>query len=156
VAAGLVADIALAQSSQIEGLIIGRSGATMTLQTQDAAKVVVLLSDNTQVIEPGGVFRSKHLPLTAVIPGLPVKVKGSYNPQNQLLADSAEFKCSSLQGYSASVPSALKMSPLSYTSQQVAPDKTAEGQAENRRVMVKILQNKGIAGTQSAVLLTRF
>jgi OmpA-OmpF porin, OOP family len=33
------------------------------------------------------------------------------------------------------------------TSQQVAPDKTAEGQAENRRVVVKILQNKGIAGT---------
>jgi outer membrane protein OmpA-like peptidoglycan-associated protein len=33
------------------------------------------------------------------------------------------------------------------TSQQVAPDKTSEGQAENRRVVVKILQNKGIAGT---------
>jgi outer membrane protein OmpA-like peptidoglycan-associated protein len=33
------------------------------------------------------------------------------------------------------------------TSQQVAPDTTAEGQAENRRVVVRILQNKGIAGT---------
>jgi len=33
------------------------------------------------------------------------------------------------------------------TSQQVASDSTAEGQAENRRVVVKILQNKGIAGT---------
>jgi OmpA-OmpF porin, OOP family len=32
------------------------------------------------------------------------------------------------------------------TSKQVAPDKTAEGQAENRRVVVRILQNKGIAG----------
>lgn len=31
-------------------------------------------------------------------------------------------------------------------SQQVAPDATAEGQAENRRVVVRILQNKGIAG----------
>ena len=30
---------------------------------------------------------------------------------------------------------------------QVAPDATAEGQAENRRVVVRILQNKGIAGT---------
>jgi outer membrane protein OmpA-like peptidoglycan-associated protein len=33
------------------------------------------------------------------------------------------------------------------TSQQVDSDKTAEGQAENRRVVVRILQNKGIAGT---------
>ncbi len=33
------------------------------------------------------------------------------------------------------------------TSKQVAPDTTAEGQAENRRVVVRILQNKGIAGT---------
>jgi OmpA-OmpF porin, OOP family len=33
------------------------------------------------------------------------------------------------------------------TSNQVAPDTTVEGQAENRRVVVKILQNKGIAGT---------
>jgi outer membrane protein OmpA-like peptidoglycan-associated protein len=33
------------------------------------------------------------------------------------------------------------------TSRQVAPDATAEGQAENRRVVVRILQNKGVAGT---------
>jgi len=32
------------------------------------------------------------------------------------------------------------------TSQQVAPNTTAEGQAENRRVVVRILQNKGVAG----------
>jgi OmpA-OmpF porin, OOP family len=280
---GLVfAGLALAQSSQIEGLIIGRAGATMTLQTQDAGKVVVLLSDNTQVIEPEGVFRKKHLAITALIPGLPVKVKGSYNAQNQLLADSVEFKGSSLQtaqdiqagltptnqqlqaqqqalqqqeaqiqaekeksaenaakiaankaaiveankrfgemgeynilgeatvlfangstkiepqyneellklaqqakgvtayllmvqGYASKVGSAALNQRLSSeraenvttfleqegkvpltnmlspgamgTSQQVAPDKTAEGQAENRRVVVKILQNKGIAGT---------
>jgi OmpA-OmpF porin, OOP family len=33
------------------------------------------------------------------------------------------------------------------TSRQVAPDTSAEGQAENRRVVVRILQNKGISGT---------
>ena len=32
------------------------------------------------------------------------------------------------------------------TSREVAPDATQEGQAENRRVVVRILQNKGIAG----------
>ena len=33
------------------------------------------------------------------------------------------------------------------TSNQVASNKTVEGQAENRRVVVRILQNKGIAGS---------
>jgi outer membrane protein OmpA-like peptidoglycan-associated protein len=32
-------------------------------------------------------------------------------------------------------------------SRQVGTDKTADGQAENRRVVVRVLQNKGIAGT---------
>lgn len=87
---------ALAQT-QIQGVIDSRSGPSMTVKTPDIGNVTVLLSDNTQVIEPEGVFRKKHLALTALIPGLQVKVKGSYNPQNQLLADSVEFKASSLQ-----------------------------------------------------------
>jgi outer membrane protein OmpA-like peptidoglycan-associated protein len=32
------------------------------------------------------------------------------------------------------------------TSRQIGNDKTAEGQAENRRVVVRVLQSKGIAG----------
>jgi len=32
------------------------------------------------------------------------------------------------------------------TSRQVAPDTSSEGQADNRRVVVKLLQNKGVAG----------
>jgi OOP family OmpA-OmpF porin len=34
-------------------------------------------------------------------------------------------------------------------SNQVGNDKTAEGQAENRRVVVRVLQNKGVAGNVS-------
>lgn len=92
-----LATIAVAQSVQLEGIITGRSGPTMIVQTQDGGHVTVVLSDSTEVIEPEGLFRKKHLALTALIPGLPVKVKGSYNAQNQLLADSVEFKGSSLQ-----------------------------------------------------------
>jgi len=274
------AGIASAQE-QIQGVIDGRSGPTMTVKT-DSGEVTVVLSDNTQVTEPEGVFRKKHLALTALIPGLQVKVKGSYNAQNQLAADSVEFKGSSLQtaqdiqagltptdqqlqaeqqktaaqeaqiqaeqqasaanaakiaankaaileankrfgelgqynilgettilfangstkvesqykqqlqklaqqakgvnayvllvqGYASKVGSAALNQKLSAeraenvttfleqdcqipltnmlapgamgTSKQVAPDNTAEGQADNRRVVVKILQNKGVAGT---------
>jgi len=277
-----VAAITPAQSVQLEGIIVGRSGPTMTVKMQDGGRATVVLSDSTQVVEPEGLFRKKHLALTALIPGLPVKVKGSYNAQNQIDADSVEFKGSDLktaqdiqagltptkvqvaaqqqeiqhqqaqiqvaeentaenaakiaankatiaeankrfgelgeynilgeatvyfangstvvepqykqeleklaqqaktitayillvQGYASKVGSAALNQKLSAeraenvssylqqvcaipltnmlapgamgTSQQVASDTTTEGQAENRRVVVKILQNKGIAGT---------
>jgi len=95
--AALTLPVLAAAQTQIQGVIDGRSGPSMTVKTQDSGDVTVLLSDDTQVIEPEGVFRKKHLALTALIPGLQVKIKGSYNPQNQLLADSVEFKGSSLQ-----------------------------------------------------------
>jgi hypothetical protein len=45
-----------AAQSQIQGVITGRNGANMTVQTQEMGNVVVTLSDNTQVIEPEGCF----------------------------------------------------------------------------------------------------
>src|SRR5664280_2252573 len=265
----LTCGVAAAQSSQVQGVIDGRSGATMTVKTQDAGNVVVLLTDNTQVeeVEGGLHMRKKQMGMTALVPGLPVQVKGTYNAQNQLVADSVKFKGSELKtaqdiqagvtpaeqqlqaqqqqmaaaqakidankaaiaaankrfgelgdynilgmvevlfangkvtidpqykqplldlaqkaktitgyviqvkGYASAVGSAALNQKLSTeradnvtdfleqkggipltnllapgamgTSKQVAPDKTAEGQAENRRVVVRILQNKGIAG----------
>jgi len=287
----LTCDRAAAQSTQVQGVINGRSGATMTLQTADAPKLVVILTDNTDVDEVQGVFhaRKKQMGMTALIPGLPVQVQGTYNDQNQLVANSVKFKGNDLkaaqdaqaglqpteqavaqnkeqiqqseqelaqqkaalqqqqqqltaeqqkiaankaaiaadnkrfgelgeynilgeatvlfgngqvaidpqykpqllelaqkakgitayiiqvEGYASKVGSAAVNQKLSQerasnvlefleqqggipltnvlapgamgTSQQVAPDNTVEGQAENRRVVVRILQNKGIAGT---------
>jgi len=280
-----------AAQTQVQGVITGRSGATMTVKTQDGETIVVALSAATQVQEVEGAFklRKKDLAMTALIPGLPVQVKGSMNDQHQLAADTVKFKGSDLkaaqdiqagiapteaqvqanqaeiqkqqseiqaaqqvsaahqqeiaanqakiaankaeiaaankrfgelgeynilgevtvyfangkvavdpkyipqlvelatkaktitayiiqvQGYASAVGSAALNQKLSMerannvlaimeqdgnipltnvlapgamgTSGQVAPDTTAEGQAENRRVVVRILQNKGIAGT---------
>jgi len=274
----------VAQSVDIKGVINGRSGATMTVQSQESGKVVVVLTDGTQVdeVEGGLHLRKKQMGLAALMPGLPVEVKGIYNSQNQLLADTVRFKGSDLKsavdmqasvapaqqeiqatqqkmaqqesqieqqkeqmaaaqakidankaaiaaankrfgelgdynilgevtvlfangkvtvepqykpqllelaqkaktitgyvvlvkGYASAVGSAALNQRLSTeradnvtdfleqqggipltnmlapgamgTSKQVAPDTTTEGQAENRRVVVRILQNKGIAGT---------
>jgi OOP family OmpA-OmpF porin len=276
--------VAAAQSTQIQGLIVGRSGANMTVQLQGNETIVVTLTTNTEVDESQGIFhfRKKQLGLTALIPGLPVQVKGSYNDQHHLVAEQVRFKASDLknaqdiqaglapteqqvqanqqkiaanqqalsqqeqqlqaeqaktaankaaiaaankrfgelgdynilgevtvyfgngsttidakykpqllelskkamginayiiqvQGYASAVGSAALNQKLSSeradnvlsfleqdgnipltnvlapgamgTSNQVASDATAEGQAENRRVVVRILQNKGIAGT---------
>ncbi len=278
------ASLAAAQGQQIQGLITGRSGATMTVKTQDAENVVVLLTSDTQVQESEGMlkFRKKDMGVTALIPGLAVQVKGAMNDKHQLVADTVKFKGSDLktaqdiqaglaptdaqvaanqaeiqaaekvsaehqqeiaanqakiaankaaiaaankrfgelgeynilgevtvlfangkvtvepqykpqllelatkaktitayiiqvQGYASAVGSAALNQKLSLeraqnvlafleqdgqipltnilapgamgTSNQVAPDATKEGQAENRRVVVRILQNKGIAGT---------
>jgi outer membrane protein OmpA-like peptidoglycan-associated protein len=209
----------------------------MTLQT-DSGNVTVVLNGDTQVEDVAGVFhaRKKQMGVAALVPGLAVKVKGNYNSQNQLVADTVQFNGKSLQtatdiqagvapveqqeqaeqkqmaqqeaqiqkvaidpqykprllalcqkaktvngyviqvkGYASAVGSAALNQKLSQeraqnvidfleqqggipltnvlapgamgTSKQVASDATAEGQAENRRVVVRVLQNKGIAGT---------
>ncbi|MGB7730612.1 MAG: OmpA family protein [Candidatus Acidiferrum sp.] len=283
-AALALAVVAAAQDTQIKGLITGRSGATMAVKTQDGETITVALTTDTQVQEIEGAFklRKKDLGMTALIPGLPVQVKGSMNDKHQLVADTVKFKGSDLktaqdiqaglaptdqqvqanaaqikateqqtaaqqqeiaanqekiaaekaaiaaankrfgelgeynilgevtvyfgngkvavdpqykpqlmdlatkaktidayiiqvQGYASAVGSAALNQKLSLeradnvlafleqngqipltnilapgamgTSQQVAPNATTEGQAENRRVVVRILQNKGIAGT---------
>ena len=94
-----LAGVAAAQSAKAQGLITGRSGDTMTLQTPDSSQVVVLLTDNTQVGQVQGVFkaRRKQMSMAALIPGLQVQVQGSYNAQNQLVATEVKFKGNDLQ-----------------------------------------------------------
>jgi outer membrane protein OmpA-like peptidoglycan-associated protein len=93
----LICCIALAQSNKVKGVINGRSGATMTVQTQDSGNLTVVLTPATQVEEPEGVFRKKRLSMTALVPGLAVEVQGSYNAQNQLVAKTVTFHGSDLQ-----------------------------------------------------------
>ena len=66
----------------------------MIIQTSSAPKLVVLLNDSTQVGQVQGVFkaRRKDMSMAALIPGLAVKVKGTYNEQNQLVATEVSFK----------------------------------------------------------------
>lgn len=84
--------VASAQSVKVEGIIKGRSGNTISLQTSDVPKVVVVLNDDTQVSQAQGAFRKKDMSMAALIPGLPVQVEGTYNAQNQLVAKTVKFK----------------------------------------------------------------
>jgi len=122
----LSASLAKAQT-QAQGLITGRSGATMTVKTQDGEPIVVLLTPTTEVDEVQGLLklRKKAFGLTALIPGLPVQVKGSMNDQHQLVADSVKFKGSDLKT-AQDIQAGLQP-----TDQQVAANKTqinAQGQ----------------------------
>ena len=85
--------------AKAQGLITGRNGDTMTLQTSDASNLVVVLTDDTQVAQIQGVFkaRRKQMSMAALIPGLQVQVEGSYDTKNQLVASSIKFKGNDLE-----------------------------------------------------------
>ena len=51
--------IAKAQSVQVQGVINGRSGSSMTLQT-DSGNVTVLLTPDTQAEEVSGLFHARR------------------------------------------------------------------------------------------------
>ena len=88
-----------AQNVKVKGLIKGRSGPTMILQTSDTPKLIVLLTESTQVGQVQGLLkaRSKEMSMAALIPGLAVEVEGSYDTEKQLVATSVKFKGNDLQ-----------------------------------------------------------
>jgi outer membrane protein OmpA-like peptidoglycan-associated protein len=80
-------------------MIQARNGDTMIMQTSDAPKLVVLLTDSTDVGQVQGVLkaRKKEMSMAALIPGLAVKVEGTYNDKNELVAKSVSFKGNDLE-----------------------------------------------------------
>jgi OOP family OmpA-OmpF porin len=84
---------------KVEGIIKARNGDQIFLQTADQPKIVVVLSGQTQVAQVQGALkaRRKQMSMAALIPGLPVKVEGNYNDQNELLATSVLFKGNDLE-----------------------------------------------------------
>lgn len=90
---------AVAQEATVEGLVIGRSGPSMWVRTADTPRLTVLLSDTTKATQKGGGFlglERKDLGITALVPGLSVKVEGSYNPDHQLMAKKVAFSRSAM------------------------------------------------------------
>jgi OmpA-OmpF porin, OOP family len=66
---------------------------------------------------------------------------------NQKLSEERANNVSNILLQQGHVPLTRMMAPAAMgESRQVGSDKTAEGQAENRRVVVRVLQNKAIAG----------
>lgn len=88
-----------ADNTKLEGLIKARNGDSIILQTSESPKVIVLLTATTEVGQVQGMFkaRRKEMSAAALIPGLAVKVEGSYNDQQQLVAESVSFKGDDLE-----------------------------------------------------------
>jgi OOP family OmpA-OmpF porin len=95
----LLSPIVAADSTKIEGLVKARNGDAVIVGMPGSRDVTVLLTDDTQVGQVQGVFkaRRKQMSMAALIPGLAVKVEGTYNEQNQLVAKSVSFKGNDLE-----------------------------------------------------------
>jgi OOP family OmpA-OmpF porin len=150
----LLCGVAAAQNEKVAGLITGRSGATMTLQTANEPKLVVLLTDETQVGQVQGVLKARRKPMSmaALIPGLQVQVEGTYNAQNQLVASSVKFKGNDLED-AQTIQAGLQPSKeqIEQSQEELAQQKAAlerqqqamqEQQAQMAQAQAKIDANK--------------
>jgi OmpA-OmpF porin, OOP family len=90
----------------------------------------------------------------ATVDGYMIEVKGYASATgpaalNQKLSQERAQNVTNVLLQQGKVPLTRMLAPGAMgESDQVATDKTAEGQAENRRVVVRVLQNKAIAGVQ--------
>jgi outer membrane protein OmpA-like peptidoglycan-associated protein len=137
----LMVGTAAAQSAQVQGVINGRSGSTMSVQT-DSGNVTVILNGDTQVEDVSGVFhaRKKQMGVTALVPGLAVKVKGSYNAQNQLVADTVQFNGKSLQ---TATDIQAGMAPVEQQTQQQQQELAAQ-QAKLQQQQAQLAQEQKV------------
>jgi OmpA-OmpF porin, OOP family len=89
----LLSTVAVAQTTKVKGVIISRAGNTATMKSSDGTNVVVLLNDSTDVQQLQGALkaRKKEMSMAALIPGLACEVQGTYNAQNQLVAQWVRF-----------------------------------------------------------------
>ncbi len=90
--------LAAQETIKVEGLIKGRSGDLVILQTRDNPDLVVELTEGTDVGQLQGALkaRNKKMSMAALIPGLSVKVEGNYH-DGQLIAQKVRFKGNDLK-----------------------------------------------------------
>src|SRR5215472_4607662 len=81
------------QQATIQGLVIGRDGPKMDVKTADSPRQTVVLSDSTKATEKSGFlgWGRKDLGITQLVPGMQVKVEGSYDPDHELVAKKITF-----------------------------------------------------------------
>jgi outer membrane protein OmpA-like peptidoglycan-associated protein len=141
----LLCGAAAAQS--IEGIINGRTGPTMTVQTQDG-NVVVVLNEFTTVEDVSGIFhaRRKQMGVTALVPGLQVQVQGNYNAQNQLVANTVKFNSKNLQ---TATDIQAGVTPVEQQ-EQAAQEKLAQQQTELKQQQQQLTKEQQEQAAENA------
>jgi outer membrane protein OmpA-like peptidoglycan-associated protein len=116
-------------------------------------EVTILFANGKTKVDPKYVAQLQALADKAkTINGYMIEVKGYASATgsvavNQKLSEDRAANVTNILIQQGKVPLTRMLAPGAMgESDQVGNDKTAEGQAENRRVVVRVLQNKAIAG----------
>jgi OmpA-OmpF porin, OOP family len=152
--AGLSSTMVSAQT-KMKGVIDGRSGAQIFLKTADSPKVVVVLTDSTDVAQVQGLLkaRSKRMSMAALIPGLPIQVEGNMNADGQLMATKIRFKGDDLQQAEAIQAGVAETSAQAAQNSAELEKHAAELAAQNAALteqQKKIAENKAAIAANSA------
>jgi OmpA-OmpF porin, OOP family len=82
---------------KVNGMITGRDGEDLTMRTSKGqANIIVVLTDDTKVQTPKGLFRHTEQAVTALLPGLKVEVEGT-GTESRVVAKTVRFNNSDLQ-----------------------------------------------------------
>jgi OmpA-OmpF porin, OOP family len=146
----LCSTLVLGQTVKVEGLIKGRSGTTMILQTSESPKLIVQLTDDTDVGQVQGVLkaRRKQMSMAALVPGLAVQVEGAYNEKHELLAKSVKFKGNDLEQAQAIQAGLHETQAQTQQNQEELEKHNAELKAQNEALQQ---QQQSIAANKAAI-----
>jgi OOP family OmpA-OmpF porin len=94
---GLAYGASNGEKTKVNGVITGRTGETLTVNS-DGTKVIVVLNDDTKVQQPKGLgLRKKQMSATVLIPGLKVSVDGVGDAQSRVVAKTINFSSDDLE-----------------------------------------------------------
>jgi outer membrane protein OmpA-like peptidoglycan-associated protein len=91
------AQVSSGQSIETKGLILTRDGETLTIDSPNHGKQVIVINDTTKVVTPKGLFRKNNMEVTSLVPGLEVEVKGTGDANGQIVAERIQFSQDSLR-----------------------------------------------------------
>ena len=90
---GMALGVGNGEKVKTKGLITKRDADSLTLRTLESGDLVVVLTDDTKVVQPKGLLkvRKQEMGFTALMPGLKVEVEGTGDAQNRVVADTIKF-----------------------------------------------------------------
>lgn len=141
-----------AQTTHLEGVIKAKDGMKITMDSPDA-EVVVLLTDSTDIGQNVGALRSKQMPSSSLIPGLPIQVDGEYDSGKQFVAKKIRFKGNDLQQAKAIHAGVSETKKQAQQNQQELEKQNAELKAQNEALksqQSQIEANKAAIAANSA------
>jgi OOP family OmpA-OmpF porin len=120
------------QSVETKGVILTRDGDTLTVDSPNHGKQVIVINDETKVITPKGLFRHNNMEVTSLVPGLEVQVKGTGDANGQVLAERIEFSKDSLRRANQ-IHAAMTATNAQVSENQKGVAENQKGVAENQR-----------------------